>query len=286
MGVILSQFLFFIATKSKIIENRVFNFINSLKIVSKQIIYELPLNERIRTVLRLEFLFQQTLYSIRGVSIWDSRNTISSLLEMLNIVSRIDLRNELSKELQRQKKSIEALASIPGVNIDILQQTIASLNNCLYDLNTAANNSEQEAPNDFLKTIQQRESIPGGTCDFDMPIYHHWLTRPAEERIRTLENWLNKFEHYHNSIRLIMKNLRDSAVFKVLQAKDGFYQQSLDSKSPYQLIRVSLPEQANYYAELSGGKHRFSIRFMTPDMESKTSPRLESTEFSLACCIL
>lgn len=254
--------------------------------MSKQITYELPLNERIRTVLRLEFLFQQTLYSIRGVSIWDSRNAVSSLLEIISIISRIDLRNELSKELQRQKKSIEALASIPGVNIEVLQLTIASLNNCLYDLNTAAGNSEQEAPNEFLKTIQQRNSIPGGTCDFDMPVYHHWLTRPAEERIKFLETWLIKFEHYYNALNLIMKNLRDSAIFKVLHAKEGFYQQSLDSKSPYQLIRVSLPEQVNYLAELSGGKHRFSIRFMNANTTSKPSPKLESTEFSLACCIL
>jgi len=119
--------------------------------VSKQTIYELPLNERIRTVLRLEFLFQQALYSIRGVSIWDSRNTITSLLEIISIISRIDLRNELSKELQRQKKSIESLSSIPGINIEVLKQTIAILNNCLYDLNTSANNSEQENPNEFLK---------------------------------------------------------------------------------------------------------------------------------------
>jgi cell division protein ZapD len=254
--------------------------------VSKQIIYELPLNERIRTVLRLEFLFQQTLYNIRGVSIWDSRNTVSSLLEIINIISRIDFRNELSKELQRQKKSIEALASIPGINIEILQLTIASLNNSLYDLNTADNNIEQEIPNEFLKMIQQRESIPGGTCDFDMPVYHHWLTRPAEERIKTLEAWFKEFEHYYTAIKIIMKNLRESAVFKVLHAKEGFYQQSLDSKSPYQLIRASLPEQVNYLAEFSGGKHRFSIRFMNSNINTKPSPRMETTEFALACCIL
>ncbi len=254
--------------------------------MSKTIIYELPLNERIRTVLRLEFLFQQTIYSSRGVSVWDSRNTISSFLEMLNITSRIDLRNELSKELKRQKKTIEALASIPTVNVEILQETIASLNNCLYDLSNAVNNSEQEAPNEFLKTIQQRYSIPGGTCDFDMPIYHHWLNRSAKERIKTMEYWLSKYEHYHNSIKLIMRNLRKSSEFKPLLAIEGFYQQSLDSKSPYQLIRVMLPEKVDYYAELSGGKHRFSIRFMIPEMDSKPSIHMEATEFSLSCCLL
>ncbi len=252
----------------------------------KQIIYELPLNERIRTILRLEFLFQQALYSLRGVSIWDSRNTISSLLEISNIIGRLDLRNELSKELQRQKKSVEALSGKSGVNIEILQQTIAALNNCLYDINVATKSSDSDITNEFLKTIQQRESIPGGTCDFDIPVYHFWLNRPAEIRIQTMENWLNKFEHFHSSINLILKNLRNSAVFNVLNANKGFYQQSLDSKSPYQLIRVSLAEEVDYFAELSGGKHRFSIRFMNPDMTTKPSPRIENTDFALACCIL
>jgi cell division protein ZapD len=254
--------------------------------VPKQIIFELPLNERIRTVLRLEFLFQQTLYCLRGVSIWDSRNTISGLLEIQNIICRIDLRNELSKELQRQKKSIESLASIPGINTEVLQQTIAALNNCLYDLNTAANSCDKEISNEFLKMIQQRDSIPGGTCDFDMPIYHHWLARPAEERIKTLEGWLNNLDHFQNSINVILKNLRDSAIFKVSQANDGFYQQSLDSKSPYQLVRVGIPEQSKFYAELSAGKTRFSIRIMIPDIMTKSTPYMENTDFVLACCIL
>lgn len=252
----------------------------------KQIIYELPLNEKIRTVLRLEFLFQQTLYCIRGVSIWDTRSTVSGLLEIQSIICRIDLRNELSKELQRQKKSIESLASLPGVNIDVLQQTIARLNNCLYDLNTAISSCEKEPPNEFLKLIQQRDSIPGGTCDFDMPIYHYWLARPAEERIRTLEGWLNNLDHFQNSINLILKNLRESTTFKVLQAEKGFYQQNLDSKSAYQLIRVAVPEQSDFYVVISGGKHRFNIRFKTPDATFKPTPREEKTEFSLACCIL
>jgi len=254
--------------------------------VSKPIIYELPLNERIRTVLRLEFLFKQAHYSLRGVSVWDSRNTISSLLEILNILSRIDLRNEISKELQRQKKAIEALAAIPVIDTKILKDTIAALNNSLYDINVATNNCYSEAPNDFLKSIVQRESIPGGSCDFDIPLYHYWLNRPEQERITTLETWLNNFSHYQNSIELILYNLRQSATFTQLIAKEGFFQKSLNSKSPFQLIRVSFPSDSNYFAELSGGKHRFSIRMMLPDFDNRPVPYLEDTEFSLACCVL
>ena len=252
--------------------------------MSKKIIYELPLNERMRTILRLEFLFNQTNYSLRGVNSWDSRHTISSLLEIINIISRIDLRNELSKELQHQKKTLEGLASIPDIDIKTLQQTIGRLNNHLYELNTGA--IQTDIPNEFLKTIAQRESIPGGTCDFDIPAYHYWLHQPEATRIQSLETWLNQFITYQNSIELITYNLRNSMVFKPKLAKEGFYQQSLDSKAAFQLIRVAVPTDAPYYAELSGGKHRFSLRFMQHNTQNKPEAYLQDTEFLLACCVL
>lgn len=35
--------------------------------------YEQPLNERIRSMLRLEFLFERASYRLEGSSIWDSQ---------------------------------------------------------------------------------------------------------------------------------------------------------------------------------------------------------------------
>jgi cell division protein ZapD len=46
-----------------------------------------------------------------------------------------------------------------------------------------------------------------------------------------------------------------------------------------------LPHDSPYYAEISGSKHRFSLRFLEPGEER---PKLADApvEFKLACCSL
>jgi len=53
--------------------------------VSKKAIYEQPLSERMRTFLRLEFLFQTGMYHAKGRSVWDSRAAMGCLLDILAI---------------------------------------------------------------------------------------------------------------------------------------------------------------------------------------------------------
>ena len=66
------------------------------------IVYEQPLNERMRTFLRLEFLYTQATYHSESPSPWSSRAAVASLLEILAITARGDSRSEVLKELERQ----------------------------------------------------------------------------------------------------------------------------------------------------------------------------------------
>lgn len=251
-------------------------------------IYELPLNERIRTLLRLEFLFHQARYSMRGFSVWDSRATISSLLDITSIMTRIDLRSEVVKELERQCASLLTISSRPGVDSTILEDTLKKLRNYAATLKNSKtnNNNDQLSNNALLKLIRQRQSIPGGTCNFDIPSYHFWLEQPAEQRIYLLESWLKELNTFRLSITMILDLLRKSSINTPLTAESGFYQKTLDKSAPFQLIRVFLPSDVNYYAEISGGKHRFSIRFMNPMNNERPIPCTESIDFQLSCCAL
>ena len=250
-------------------------------------IYELPLNERIRTLLRLEFLFQQARYSMRGYSVWDSRSTISHILDILNIMSRIDLRSELLKELERQTSALVAISSRPGVDSSILDDTLKKLGNYIQNLKSIHNHSCDELRNnELLKLIRQRASIPGGSCDFDIPIYHFWLKQQPEQRIKILESWLGLLDNYRLAIDIILGLLRESTINTPVLAEHGFYQQSLDTSIPFQLIRVLLPSEVNFFAEMSGGKHRFSVRFMRPTTSERPCPCTKDIEFQLSCCAL
>ena len=56
------------------------------------IVYEQPLNERMRTFLRLEFLYVQASYHSEFESPLSARSAVASLLEILAITARGDSR--------------------------------------------------------------------------------------------------------------------------------------------------------------------------------------------------
>ena len=255
--------------------------------MSDTIFYEQPLNERMRSFLRLEHLFKQASYTLRGYSIWDSRSTLTSITSILDILSRNDLKTELLKELERQEKTLSALADLPGVDKEqlsnILKQIQTSQQNILnFDGQLGQNIREHE----ILNSLRQRSSIVGGTCDFDIPYLHYWLQQPPEYRIEKLEYWLEMLELISHPISLILDITRESSTPINTISEAGFYQQNIDSNQPVQLIRVGLPQDSECFPEISAGKQRFSIRFMLPQDENRPIQSSDDINFQLICCAL
>ena len=59
------------------------------------LVFEQPLNERMRTFLRLDFLYNQALYHNEMQSQWGSRAAMGSLLDILAIAARGDVRADV-----------------------------------------------------------------------------------------------------------------------------------------------------------------------------------------------
>jgi hypothetical protein len=148
------------------------------------ITYEYPLNERIRTLLRLEDLFERSRHFIARSDPQDHHMALLTLFEILEVSSRADLKSDLLQELERQK---QVLLSFRG-NPDIAQE---ALSNVVRDIEQAAaalfsmtgKIGQYLRENDWLMSIKQRTGIPGGACEFDLPSYHYWLHRPAARRL-------------------------------------------------------------------------------------------------------
>ena len=251
------------------------------------IFYEQPVNERMRSFLRLEHLFKQAAYTLRGYSIWDSRSTLTSITSILDLLARTDLKTELLKELERQEKTLSALADLPGVDKEqlnnILKQIETSQQNIL-DFNGQLGQDIRE--HELLNSLRQRSSIVGGTCDFDIPYLHYWLQQPPEYRIEKLEDWLEKLDIISHPISLILDITRESSSPINIAAEKGFYQQNIDSNSPVQLIRVGLTRDSEYFPEISAGKQRFSIRFMLQQDGKRPIQSSDDLDFQLICCAL
>lgn len=254
--------------------------------MQRKITYEQPLNERIRTFLRLDLLFNQTHAHLESDSVWNHRAAILSLLEIIAIVTRVDLKKELMKELERMAGLLEALEKNPNVDsstLDSLLEEIYLLLDRLHSMEGQFGSDLRR--NEFLTAISQRSSIPGGTCDFDLPAYHFWLNQPADKRKRELNEWLSSFECIARSIKLTLRLMRESAPPRQEIATGGFYQQSLDPSSACQILRVAVPMELPYFVEISGGKHRFTIRFLEQSAE-RNIQTTEDVKFELTCCVI
>jgi len=255
--------------------------------MSKPVIYEQPLNERVRTFLRLEHLFCQTDYTLRGFSVWDSRATLSTMVDTLEILSRSDLKTELIKELERQILKLGALQQTPGVDMQQLEAILAKLESAQQALHQLSGQIGQGLrEHELISSLRQRMAIPGGSCPIDLPIFHLWLQQAPETRIEQLEQWNRQLNVVREPVALLLGMIREASVPQQQLAPEGFFQLSLDRNQPIQLIRVSLPAESVYFSEISAGKHRLTIRFLEPQSGRRPLQAQETIEFQLTCCTI
>ena len=99
----------------------------------EQGIYELPLNERLRTFMRIEFLFSRLKYFVSNLDgNWQTRTVIHTLLEIYSILSRTDVRREVLADLDRYIMQMQRFQSAPDADNDMV-------NNVLEDLDLIKN---------------------------------------------------------------------------------------------------------------------------------------------------
>lgn len=253
-----------------------------------KLIFEQPLNERIRTFLRLEHLFSQFNQHLYHDSAWDTHSALKAILDILGMVSRGDIKRETIKELERQNSNLKAFIEIPDINHGKLTILMDEQKKCIDALHSISGNIGQVLQqNELLNAIRQRITVPGGLCDFDLPVYSHWLNQPYELRKNILEEWFTPFLPLQTAIKLILQMIRDSADSIDEIAENGFFQKNIDSNQVCLLIRVMIDSDSNIFPEISAGKHRFSIRFLKSQNPAHRPEQVnQDIEFKLSCCVL
>lgn len=254
--------------------------------MTNSIIFEQPLNEKCRTLLRLSHLFEQLDYHLPQDTEWHARAALQTLLDISNVLSRADIKSELLKEMDRYSMALSKMADLPHVDSDRLQHILQDLE---HSQRTIRNHQGQLAgslrKSDFLNSVLQRSSIPGGGFDFDLPQLHYWLQQPHSERLLQFDDWRSEITAVQEAVDLLLNLIRHSTTFQPQTALGGFYQQGLGDASA-QLVRVSVAEEERVYAEISGGKHRFSVRFMNLDDLEQPSQCVRDIPFDLNVCLL
>ena len=250
------------------------------------LVFEQPLNERMRTFLRLDFLYNQALHHNEMASQWGSRAAMSSLIDILAITTRGDTRSDVLKELERHLASLNEFQSKPGVDSNRLQTLLKNLVRLRNELMNAGSTFLQPLrDSEFLSAIKHRSAIPGGTCEFDLPDYYYWLTQSPEVRMRTFSQWLGLLRPLCDAIAELLWLTRQNGRSRRETAQGGSYHITFERDTPYQLLRISLPTSAQLYPEISGSHYRCSVRFLNwKGLATRPTQADADVSFMLSCC--
>jgi cell division protein ZapD len=251
------------------------------------ITFEYPLNERIRTLLRLEDLFERSRHFVARTDPLDHHVALLTLFEVMEVSGRADLKSDLLQELERQKQVLLTFRNNPEISEEALANVLRDIEQAAAALFSMTGRIGQYLrENEWLMSIKQRTGIPGGACEFDLPSYHYWLHRPAEERIGQLTAWTSPLYPLRDGSAIILRILRESGKPHRLTAPQGTYQQMLGGKTA-QMMRVSLDENHGCVPEISANKYVLNIRFLAQGSDESRSRTADvDLPFELTFCNL
>ncbi|MDQ8022859.1 cell division protein ZapD [Uliginosibacterium sp. H1] len=250
------------------------------------ITYEYPFNERIRTLLRLEDLFDKVLHFSLSDGAYEHHTALLTLFEVLDVAGRADLKVDLVQELERQRQILCAFRDNPQISEEALSGALYEIENASAALLAMSGKIGQYLrESEWLMSIRSRSAIPGGVCEFDLPSYHHWLNNDAETRRRALQGWVAPMLPIRDGIVIVLRLLRASGRPEEQVARRGAFQMMMGGRSA-QMVRVRIARGEPWVPEISANKYAFNIRFVAPDVAARARQADSDIAFELTFCNL
>lgn len=249
--------------------------------------YDYPFNERIRTLLRVEDLLAKVLHNVESGHEYHHHCALLTLLQILDVVDRAELKLDLLQELDRQKMAMMMLKGNPAIAAKVLDSILADIEGAAEALRAETTKLGQTLrANEWLMSIKQRAGIPGGVCEFDLPSYHYWLGLSEERRRADFKAWLQPLLPMQQAIGIILHILRGSGATTKLLAVGGAYQQMLGGAKPAQMLRIEVADDLICFPEVSANKYAINIRFNSLDCTQKPQKCDVDVKFALTLCNL
>ena len=249
------------------------------------VLYEYPFNESIRTMLRLEHLFDRLAQLIPRDEPIDHHFALATIFEIMDVASRADLKSDLLKELERHKAQLNGYRGNPSISEQALDDVVVRIEHAFDGLNQLSGKAGHSlTANEFLMSIRSRINIPGGTCEFDLPAYFAWQHLAPTQRRADLVLWIATLTPLAQALQVLLGLLRDAGMPHMVAASAGQYQRSLAAGRVYQLLRVRLDETLGLIPEISGHRLMVSIRLMQQDDEGRLRLTPRDASFELTLC--
>lgn len=249
------------------------------------ILYEYPINERIRTYLRLQQLFNRLGQLMARTEALDHHFALTTLFEIIEVASRSELKTDVLKDLERQKQLYNSYRGNPAISENALEGLISQMDEHFDALNQVAGKIGQSlSENDFLMALRSRVVIPGGTCEFDLPTYHAWQHQAAAVRAQDLAQWVAPFAPLAQAIQLLLQMLRKSGNTQKVMATNGQLQQNLPQGRSFQLLRLKIDASLGITPEISCNRLMVVFRMLRQQSDGKWVATTEDVPFEMTLC--
>ncbi|GMM67836.1 cell division protein ZapD [Alteromonas sp. MTD1] len=246
-------------------------------------VFEFPLKEKVRNYLRVEQLLGQIKITAKTEHTHLQLVFFQQLFELLDLIERLDLRSDLTKDLEAHERNLVYWSKHPKIDSTALEQALKTVITLRDKLKSDRRFGSALKEEKLLSAIRQRFAIPGGACSFDLPNLHFWLQQPLTQRQSDITKWLETLALLDDAIAVSLSFIRERGQFTEVTAENGFYQGVAEDKN--ELIRVRCRVDEGYYPTLSGNKYRYALRFMLFTSNDNGSSAVEDhVQFHLAAC--
>ena len=245
------------------------------------VLYEHPLNERIRNYLKLEQLFAQAHSCLSNDIHLNHQVFFNSLFAITDTLERCDIRGDLIKDMEKLEQNLVLWSKSPDINSSALDSHLRETVKLIAKLRLNKPIWYQLKENKFLAGLKQRFAIQGGSSSFDLPQLTFWLHQPLAVIEHEVSGWLGLLDDIQEALALVLRFIRQRSNFETVETDSGFYQ---DNGEGILLLRIKLDSHVDYYPTISGNKFRYSIRFMMPCQHTGRRYSNQATSFRLARC--
>ena len=259
------------------------------KFTSHEILYEKPLNETMRLLLRLDSLFEQyqVLRSQNHSMTFDAR--LSILLRLIAVTDRADLKSKMTQLIHQLIYRLQQWQNHQEANQKSITQALGECQYylCYFD-QTRDKIGQNLREHFFVKQLLSQLNHPGGLSDFSLPIYALWQKQIEEQQSHDIDDWMKAFDPIKNAIQLLLRFIRKNSDCQTIWVENGFHQQLIEARKTIQLFQVMIPLALNIYPIISVGRHHVSIHFHQVPQAGfeKSEPYTQPFECKLCYCDL
>lgn len=251
-------------------------------------LYEFPLRDATRLLLRLEVLGQQLKHARRQRGRERNRIAAHAVLSALDLVFREDLRAHLLQQIYYLQRNYEILRAREDIHQEGLKVVLAELEEFRDELAQLNANEVRTLRFDpVISALRQRDSVTDAVMAVDLPMYQWWLKSGPERCREDIRRWTEAFQPLMDANGRFLELLRQRGEYRDCSASRGGFTASVTRGHELWMVRVAVPADAPCFPQVSGASDSSKIHvrfFKTPSAKDAPEPYRADFPFRLAVC--